>query len=600
MLNMRISHRLIILSIFTSLMTVIVGIFGYSGISIIVDSLDLLSNDNIPCTLYLFQIKQNIDGIRRAELNSHIHYEKSGDVVKDEEAKLKSAMEKIANSIQKYESSPMPADESAMWNSFKLYFNKFEENVQDSLSLLNKGKASQALEISTVDGSYNYRQASSFIDQLVAFTSNEMHDNSVNSFISANNYKTWIIVGIIVCISASAILSLIISLAISKSLKRILNYTFSVASGDLESKISISKKNEFGMIANNVEHMVNQLKNKILEADDQTRQIEIQVEEANNAKLLAQTSLQKAERAKANGMLQAAQELEGVVEVITSASEELSIQITQSSRGAEEQFQQINGMVISMEEMNVTVLDVAKNASRASEASDGARSKAQQGAIIVSQVVGAINEVQKQALTLKADMGGLSLQAEGIGQIINVISDIADQTNLLALNAAIEAARAGEAGRGFAVVADEVRKLAEKTMTATREVDEAIRGIQDGTRKNMDNVDRTTQTIAEVTSQAEMSGETLNEIVSMVNQSSDQVRAIATASEEQSATSEGIKHSIECVASISSDTTQAMGQAEYAVSELARQAQVLQELIKSMKSNNKESTESQNLTIKKR
>jgi methyl-accepting chemotaxis protein len=181
-------------------------------------------------------------------------------------------------------------------------------------------------------------------------------------------------------------------------------------------------------------------------------------------------------------------------------------------------------------------------------------------------------------------MGTLAVQAQGIGQILNVISDIADQTNLLALNAAIEAARAGDAGRGFAVVADEVRKLAEKTMSATKEVGQAIEGIQDGTRKNMGNVDRTSQTIEEATTLVRQSGEALDVIVAMVDHASDQVRSIATASEEQSSASEEINRSIDQVAAISTDTAQAMDQAAQAVAELAHQTQVLQNLIWDMKS----------------
>jgi methyl-accepting chemotaxis protein len=261
-----------------------------------------------------------------------------------------------------------------------------------------------------------------------------------------------------------------------------------------------------------------------------------------------------------------------------------------SGRGVEEQSHRVSETATAMEEMNATVLEVAKNASQAAETSDNARKKAQEGAEIVGQVVKGIGEVERQARDLKQDMEVLGKQAEGIGQVMNVISDIADQTNLLALNAAIEAARAGEAGRGFAVVADEVRKLAEKTMTATKEVGDAIRGIQEGTRKNMNNVDQSGRTILEATTLANKSGETLDVIVNLVEQSSDQVRAIATASEQQSAASEEINRSIEQVATISGETAQAMGQASQAVSELAKQSQVLQTLITDMKSEGAEST----------
>jgi hypothetical protein len=126
-----------------------------------------------------------------------------------------------------------------------------------------------------------------------------------------------------------------------------------------------------------------------------------------------------------------------------------------------------------MEEMTATVLEVAKNAGEAAETAGSARTKAQDGAQVVSRVVTSMSDVQTQSNQLKDDMAKLGKQAEGIGRFMTVITDIADQTNLLALNAAIEAARAGDAGRGFAVVADEVRKLAEKTMQASKEVGEA-------------------------------------------------------------------------------------------------------------------------------
>lgn len=297
-----------------------------------------------------------------------------------------------------------------------------------------------------------------------------------------------------------------------------------------------------------------------------------------------------AEGALRDGILHSANQLESVVEIVTSASEQLSAQIEQSSRGAEEQAHRIGETATSMEEMNATVLEVAKNASSAASTADQAKVKAEEGAKVVSQVVHGIEEVQQQSQEMKHDMGNLGKQAEGIGQILNVISDIADQTNLLALNAAIEAARAGEAGRGFAVVADEVRKLAEKTMTATKEVGDAIRGIQNGTKKNIENVERSGKTIEAVTKLANTSGESLRQIVSLAETTTDQVRSIATASEEQSSASEEINRSLEDVNRVSSETSDAMMQSSQAVGELANQAQVLKRLIDEMKSDGESSS----------
>ena len=237
----------------------------------------------------------------------------------------------------------------------------------------------------------------------------------------------------------------------------------------------------------------------------------------------------------------------------------------------------------AMNEMNATVLEVAHNAEGAAEAATSVQGHAQDGAGIVLRTIQSMQSVQQQSSGLKGDMADLDKQAKDIGTVLTLIRDIADQTNLLALNAAIEAARAGEAGRGFAVVADEVRKLAEKTMAATQEVGQAIRDIQEGTRKNIANVDKAAVNIESATDLSIRSGEALQQIVTLVEQVNDQVQSIATASEQQSAASEEINRSVEQVSAISAETAQAMEQASSAVSELAQQSKVLQKLITEMK-----------------
>ncbi|SNS10021.1 methyl-accepting chemotaxis protein [Humidesulfovibrio mexicanus] len=271
-----------------------------------------------------------------------------------------------------------------------------------------------------------------------------------------------------------------------------------------------------------------------------------------------------------------------VSDQVASASEELAAQIEQSSRGSDEQRERTAEAATAMEEMNSTVMEVARSAGTASDLADQAKQKAQQGADLVNQVVETISGVERQSMALKTDMTELGKQAEGIGQIMNVISDIADQTNLLALNAAIEAARAGDAGRGFAVVADEVRKLAEKTMHATNEVGDYIRAVQESARKNIQNTETATQAVQTSTQLAHRSGEALREIVGMVDSTADQVRGIATASEEQSAASEEISRSTEQINRIAAETAEAMRQSGQAVSDLARLASDLKGIISDM------------------
>jgi methyl-accepting chemotaxis protein len=279
---------------------------------------------------------------------------------------------------------------------------------------------------------------------------------------------------------------------------------------------------------------------------------------------------------------QAAKSAGGISDQVSSAAEELAAQVEQSSRGAEEQKDRATETATAMEEMNATVLEVARNAAQAAELAHSSREKAISGKQSVESVIETIHTVHERADELKADMQELGKHAEGIGQIMNVITDIADQTNLLALNAAIEAARAGDAGRGFAVVADEVRKLAEKTMAATSEVGNFITKIQESAKKNVAGTEEAARAVEETTRRATESGETLNDIVSIVEQTADQVQSIATAAEEQSSASEEINRATEQISTIAQETADAMIQSSQAVSELARLAQDLQSLIRDM------------------
>ena len=309
-------------------------------------------------------------------------------------------------------------------------------------------------------------------------------------------------------------------------------------------------------------------------------------DEAQGFMLQAQAAREEAEKAKVEGMLYAASRLETVVQTLNATTDNLSSLIHNANNGTTRQADRMRETASAMEQMNASMLEVAQSSSHAAGTADQARSKAQDGSTSVTALLDNIREVQQQAGEMKDGMAGLGVQAEAIGKVLNVIADIADQTNLLALNAAIEAARAGDAGRGFAVVADEVRKLAEKTMAATQEVGQAIRDIQDGTRKNIANVDKAAVTIESATDLSVRSGEALSQIFNLVEQVNDQVQSIATASEQQSAASEEINKSVEQVSAISAETAQAMEQASSAVSELAQQSKVLQNLIHEMKTQN--------------
>ncbi len=282
-------------------------------------------------------------------------------------------------------------------------------------------------------------------------------------------------------------------------------------------------------------------------------------------------------------IVQVAQSAQDVAHNVSAASTEIAAQTDKSSDGARVQNQCVAEAVNTMAAMNDMVVNVAESASSASHTAAEAMSKAQEGSSVMTKMTESFQHVETYTGNVKLSMDNLGKQTEGVGAIIRVITDIADQTNLLALNAAIEAARAGEAGRGFAVVADEVRKLAEKTMQATSEVSAVIAGIQDGTKQSIFNVEKAVTAVNGAAELATQAGETLDSIVQIAEMTATQIRSIATASEEQSATSQAVSSKLEEVRAISEETAKAMEQTAQAVDMLAEQASVLNTTISQLK-----------------
>ncbi len=560
------------------------GLLSYNEMHVIYDDAEELATNWLPSIKTVTFMENKFQSFRRQELQ-HI-LATSDEKMREYEKSMQEAAEALKNSQIKYEKLISSDEEREEYEKCKSLMEKYFSTHEKILVLSKGNEKDAATSLANSESRTAFRSAYDSFLKLVEIN-NKGADIAVHAAEDTFSSGTWyilIIVATALVLGGAA--AFLVIRGVSRQLGEDPGYLSEIAgkiaAGDLGVAFR-AQKTEGGVYAV-MRKMVDTLKAKIAEADAKADMAAKKEQEAVEAMRQAEEAKALAEQAKREGMLQAASRLEGVVATVSSASEELSAQIEQSSRGAENQSQRVGETATAMEEMNATVLEVAKNASQAAETADSAKKKAQDGSTIVGQAVREIANVREQAQALKSDMDTLGKQAEGIGQIMNVISDIADQTNLLALNAAIEAARAGEAGRGFAVVADEVRKLAEKTMTATKEVGDAIHGIQQGTRRNIENVERAAKSTEEATGLASRSGEALTEIVRLVDMASDQVRSIATASEQQSSASEEINRSIEEISTISSETSQAMGQAAQAVSELARQAQELQSLIADMQS----------------
>jgi methyl-accepting chemotaxis protein len=217
------------------------------------------------------------------------------------------------------------------------------------------------------------------------------------------------------------------------------------------------------------------------------------------------------------------------------------------------------------------------------------------GGQVVSETIEGMSKISHSVNESSSTVEALGKRSEQIGEIVKVINDIAGQTNLLALNAAIEAARAGEQGRGFAVVADEVRKLAERTTSATHEIGDMITGIQDDTTKAVESMHAGTKEVEAGVILANQAGEALQEIVSSVQGVSDMVQHIATAAEEQSTTGDVISANVESVANITQQTAESATLSSNAASELNELAQELRNLVSGFQLLHEDTEEKENI-----
>ena len=339
--------------------------------------------------------------------------------------------------------------------------------------------------------------------------------------------RNFIIVLLIVALVLAVAINYLVSHSITEPLSRAVSIDNSLSEGDLTVKIEFTRKDEVGRLLSAMQNMVISLRSV-------------------TSKISSSSS------------------------TIASSSEELSATVDEISTRVNEEANKTNQVATESAEMSQTVLDIAKNASNIAISSNDTLKVAYEGKGIVTKTVDEVLEISRTVSESAHLITSLGERSKQIGEIINVIKDIADQTNLLALNAAIEAARAGEQGRGFAVVADEVRKLAERTSTATTEISGMIQGIQSETDQAVSAMGNSLKRVELGAQLSTEAGDALQRIVESVNGLQSMVQMIASATEEMSTVSESISSDIEVIASVSQQTGASATQIKQASLDLSK------------------------------
>lgn len=536
--NLRIGTRLIGCFLIVALIALTIGIFGYVKIV-------ELTNDSR--SLYQYGVEA-VDKIGDLSTAFHQLRVNTRDIVTATEQK---ELERYAEQIEKFSkeieetfnvlAKALPdAEAKKLYDACVTAHKAYEPHLSKIVELAMAHKDAEAVAYMKGDASKAVQTEVATIDALnnhLVKAAREIAD--ANAVVGKRAGMIMIGLAILGAIVAF-ILGFLISRTITVPVAAIVHQVQKVAEGDLRIQVEYRSDDEIGSLAEAFRTMVESL-----------RTIIDQVSETSNQ--------------------------------VSSAAAQLTATAEQIATGAEEVAAQAGTVATAGEEMSATSGDIALNCQMAAEGSREASSTATSGAEVVNatvQVMGKIaTRVQETAKTVER----LGASSDQIGEIIGTIQDIADQTNLLALNAAIEAARAGEQGRGFAVVADEVRALAERTTKATREIGEMIKAIQSETRSAVSAMEEGVREVESGTSEAAKSGDALKAILEQVNSVTMQINQVATAAEEQTATTSEISNNIHQITDVVQETAKGAQESASAAAQLSRTAEGLQCLVQKFK-----------------
>ena len=525
--NLNIAPRAFLGFAFIALLVMVLGVFAVNRMSIIRDASLEMESNQLPSVGYLGNLTENVLRLRILSFRVLVNREPAG--LAEAQTRIGVLVDKAKQAQASYAALPAGPEEVALYKTFSATLDNYLQAQKEMLELSRQDKLEELRTLINTRIKDGTDQMGEQLNKLIAINAADAKSASQ----AAGEHYNSAIAGIVIVALIAALLTIVLALLLTRSivtpLNKALNAAEVIAGGNLRQAIEVDGKDEPARLLRALAEMQASLRRTI-------------------------------------------EQIAGSATQLASASEELSAVTEEASRGVQQQNTEIEQAATAVNEMTAAVEEVARNAVSTSEASQQSTQAAREGRDRVVQTVEAIQTMAHDVQNTSVMIEGLATQGRDIGKVLDVIRAIAEQTNLLALNAAIEAARAGEAGRGFAVVADEVRALAHRTAQSTQEIEKMVAGIQNGTGEAVESMQQSNQRTQSTLELARAAGVSLEQIAESINQINERNLVIASASEEQAQVSREVDRNLVNIRDLATQSAAGANQTSAASHELSRLA----------------------------
>ena len=532
--SMNIAPRAFLGFSFIALLVIGLGFFSINRMIVIRQATIDMESNQLPSIGYLGNMLENSLRLRITSFRTLVNREPAA--LRETEGRIADLIGKLQEARKNYAALPAGDEERAVFRQFEATLAGFLDVQSQVLDLSHQEKVEDMRNMINTRMKDATDLMGTQINQLIAINKAGATQAAVTAKQQYDVATAGIIGVAVVAVLMTLLLAWLLTRSIVNPLSRAVHAAEEIAAGDLTRPITIDGKDEA-------------------------------------------TQLLKALVTMQLNLRQTIELISGSATQLASAAEELSAVTEESSRGLQQQNNEIEQAATAVNEMTAAVEEVARNAVSTSEASQQSNQTARQGRDRVVETVKSIQGMTQQIQDTTGLVQGLAEQGRDIGKVLDVIRSIAEQTNLLALNAAIEAARAGEAGRGFAVVADEVRALAHRTAQSTTEIEQMVAGIQTRTGDAVQSMSRNTESTRSTLSLASSAGDALELITEAISQINERNLVIASASEEQAQVSREVDRNLVNIRDLAAQSAAGANQTSAASHELSRLAVDLKAMV---------------------